>query len=56
MIDGAIPRFLDFHIEDTPIMMNKMIYVLLEDRFKTDKAPTDNEDEREQWINKMIIL
>ena len=56
MIAGAIPRFLDFHMEDTPIMMKKKIYALLEDSFKTGKAPTDNEEEREQWINKMINL
>ena len=56
MIAGAIPRFLDFHMEDTPIMMKKKIYEHVEDIFKTGKAPTDDEEERENWINKMINI
>jgi len=45
MIAGAIPRYLDFHMEDTPIEMKKKIYNHIKDVFKSDKPPSEEDND-----------
>lgn len=57
MITGAIPRYLDFHMDDTPIDMKRKIYNHLIGIFKNEKAPSEDDNEAfERWINKHIHL
>lgn len=57
MITGAIPRYIDFSMEDTPIEMKKKIYKHISGIFVDDKPPAEEEtDEFENWINKNINL
>ena len=57
MITGAIPRYLDFHMDDTPIDMKRKIYNHLIGIFKNEKAPSEDDNEAfARWINKHIHL
>lgn len=56
-IAGAIPRYLDFHMDDTPIEMKKKIYDHVKTAFKGEKPPSEEHAQAfEEWINKNINL
>lgn len=58
IITGGIPRFVDLHMDDTPIEMKKKIYKQIEDVFKKDdRAPSETDLEKyEEWVNFNINL
>lgn len=43
MITGGLPRYVDFHLDDTPLDMKKKIYKLVQYIFKSDKPPSEDE-------------
>lgn len=59
IITGGIPRFVDFHMDDTPIEMKKKVYKVIEGVFKkNERAPSEQEspEKFEEWINTNINL
>lgn len=44
-IGGAIPRFIDFHMDDSSLTMKKKIYWHIKRIFKSNKAPKETDEE-----------
>ena len=56
-IQGVIPRYLDFSMNDTPLDMKKKIFKQIKNIFSGKKVPSPtDEDQFDLWINKNIVL
>ena len=57
MIAGALPRYLDFKMEDTIIEMKHKIFNHIKGVFSGTRKPSEEDtDAFEKWINENIIL